>query len=65
MEARLEVGPLLKSSNLTPHQIKDSQFRMPVEHQIKFINVVADELPDPFLGVHLAEGIELREMKWD
>jgi Arabinose-binding domain of AraC transcription regulator, N-term len=61
-EARLEVGPLLKSSNLTPHQIKNSGFRMPVRSQIRFLNVVADELPDPFLGIHLAERIDLREM---
>ena len=62
MEARLEVEPLLKSSNLTPHQIKNSHFRMPVKNQIKFLNEVADELPDQFLGIHLAEEIELREM---
>lgn len=63
LEARLEVGPLLKSSNLSPHQIQDSRFRIPVKNQIKFLNVVADELPDPFLGIHLAERIDLREME--
>ena len=62
LEARLPVGPLLKSSNLTPHQVENSHFRMPVTNQIKFLNVVADELPDPFLGIHLAEDIDLREM---
>jgi len=62
LKARLEVRSLLKSSNLTLHQIKNSQFRMPVKNQIKFLSVVADELPDPFLGIHLAEGIDLREM---
>src|SRR6516225_9196104 len=36
--------------------------RMPVKNQIKFLNLVAKELPDPFLGIHLAESIELREM---
>jgi len=62
LEARLEVEPLLKSSNLTPHQIKNSQFRMPVKNQIQFLGIVADKLPDPFLGIHLAESIDLREM---
>jgi AraC-like DNA-binding protein len=62
LEARLKLDPLLKSSNLTCRQIKDSQFRIPVRNQIKFLNAVADELPDPFLGIHLGEGIELREM---
>ena len=62
LEARLEVGPLLKSSDLTTHQIKNSHARMPCNNQIKFLNLVADELSDPFLGIHLAEGIDLREM---
>src|SRR6516225_2271583 len=62
LEARLEVEPLLKSSSLTPQQIKNSQVRMPVKTQIQFLSLVAKELPDPFLGIHLAENIELREM---
>ena len=62
LEARLEVEPLPKSSNLTPQQIKNSQVRLPVKNQIKFLDVVADKLPDPFLGIHLAENVELREM---
>ena len=62
LEARLEVEPLLKSSSLTPQQIKNSQVRMPVKNQIRFLSLVAKELPDPFLGIHLAENVELREM---
>jgi len=62
LEARLEVEPLLKSSSLTPQQIKNSQVRMPVKNQIRFLSLVAKELPDPFLGIQLAEGIELCEM---
>jgi AraC-like DNA-binding protein len=62
LEARLEVEPLLKSCHLTPQQIKNPQFRISVKNQIQFLSVVADKLPDPFLGIHLAEGIELREM---
>jgi AraC-like DNA-binding protein len=62
LEARLKVGPLLKSANLTTHQIKNSHFRIPCNKQIKFLNLAADELQDPFLGIHLAESIDLREM---
>jgi len=62
LEARLEVEPLLKSANLTPHEIKNSHVRMAVKNQIQFLNTVADKLADPFLGIHLAEDIELREM---
>jgi AraC-like DNA-binding protein len=62
LEARLGVEPLLLSSSLTPQQIKNSTVRIPVKNQIKFLSLVAKELPDPFLGIHLAEGIELREV---
>jgi AraC-like DNA-binding protein len=62
LQARLEIEPLLKASSLTPQQIRNSQARMPVKNQIKFLSLVAKELSDPFLGIHLAEGIELREM---
>ena len=62
LEARLEVAPLLKSSHLTPQQLKNSQYRIPVKNQIRFLSVVAGELPDSYLGIHIAEGIELREM---
>jgi AraC-like DNA-binding protein len=62
LKAHLDVGPLLKSSDLTTRQLKNSHFRIPCNNQIKFLNVVADELRDPFLGIHLAEGIDLREM---
>jgi len=62
LEARLEVAPLLKSANLTPHEIKNSHVRMSVKNQIQFLSTVADKLADPFLGIHLAEDIELREM---
>src|SRR5215467_5946062 len=62
LEARLEVEPLLKSSGLTPQQIKNSKVRIPVKNQIKFLSLVAKELPDPFLGIHLAERIELRDV---
>jgi AraC-like DNA-binding protein len=47
---------------LTPHQAKNSRFRIPVKNQINFLNQVGDKLSDPFLGIHLAEGIDLREM---
>lgn len=60
--ARLDVSSLLKSAHLTAQQIEDSLFRVPVSSQIKFLNEVADKLPDPLLGMHLAEGVDLREM---
>ena len=63
LQARLEVEPLLKSSNLTPHEIKNSQFRMPVKNQIQFLSAVAAKLPDPFLGIHRLRTLNF--VKWD
>ena len=60
--AQLDVGSLLKSAHLTERQIENPRFRMPVRSQIKFLNEVADKLPDPILGIHLAEGVDPREM---
>jgi AraC-like DNA-binding protein len=62
VDAGLDVEPLLKESGLTVRQAKDSLLRITVESQIKFLNLVADALVDEFLGVHLAEQIDLREL---
>jgi AraC-like DNA-binding protein len=54
--------PLLKSTGLTEQQVKDRRARVPVERQIRFLNLVADVLPDEFLGFHLAQRTDLREL---
>ncbi len=61
-EAQLDVESLLKNSDVTVQQANDPSIRMPVKNQIKFLNAVANALPDEFLGIHLAEGIDLREL---
>jgi hypothetical protein len=58
MRAGLEIGPLLRCSSLTVQQATGPQVRMPVRNQIRFLNDVADALPDAFLGIHLAESID-------
>jgi AraC-like DNA-binding protein len=62
LNAGLEVGPLLKAAHLTPAQAKNARFRVPVKTEIKLLNEIADRLPDPSLGLHLAEDIDLRTM---
>ena len=62
VEAGLDVRPLLKASGLTVRQAENPHFRIPVKNQIKFLNLVANALSDDFLGVHLAESIDLREL---
>ena len=36
--------------------------RIGVGNQIKFLNLAADELQDEFLGIRLAQGLDLREL---
>ena len=62
IEAGLDVEPLLKASGLSVRQVENSNFRIAVKNQIKFLNIVADALSDEFLGVHLAEGVDLRAL---
>jgi hypothetical protein len=62
VEAGLDVEPLLKKSGLTVQQAEDPLLRIAVESQIKFLNLVADALADEFLGAHLAEQSDLREL---
>lgn len=61
-EAGVELGPLLKKAGLTDRQIKDSDVRLNVHHQIQFLNLVAHALHDELLGFHLAQVPDLREL---
>jgi AraC-like DNA-binding protein len=54
--------PLLKKSGLTIHQIEDPHVRLKVRNQIKFLDLVADALNDEFIGFHLAQLPDLREI---
>lgn len=62
LEAGLNAAPLLRASGLTVRQVENPHFRIPVKNQIKFLNLVANALPDEFLGAHLAEDVDLREL---
>ncbi|HXX51445.1 MAG TPA: AraC family transcriptional regulator [Xanthobacteraceae bacterium] len=58
----MDVEPLLKASGLTVGQVENPRSRIAVKSQIKFLDLLADTLSDEFLGVHLAERIDLREL---
>lgn len=60
--AGIELKPLLKKAALTDQQIKDRGARLPVHNQIAFLNLVASALGDEFLGFHLAQLPDLREL---
>jgi len=61
-QAQIPVGPLLKRSNLSVEQAKNPGLRIAVKDQIKFLNLVAEELHDEFLGIRLAQATDLREL---
>jgi AraC-like DNA-binding protein len=60
--ASIAPEPLLKKAGLNTSQIENPRVRLKVKDQIRFVNVVADALEDEFLGFHLAQSLELREV---
>jgi AraC-like DNA-binding protein len=61
-QAGIELKPLLKKAGLTAQQIEDRGARLAVQNQIQFLNVAANALGDEFLGFHLAQLPDLREV---
>jgi AraC-like DNA-binding protein len=61
-DAGLDLKPLLHSAGLSLKQIRTADVRISVRSQVKFLNAVADALEDDFLGIHIAQSIELREL---
>ena len=61
-EAGVDAALLSKKAGLTPHQIEDRNARLSVRDQISFLNLAADALQDEFLGFHLAQIPDLREI---
>jgi AraC-like DNA-binding protein len=61
-ERGLALEPLLKKAGLTESEVRERGVRINVRHQIDFLNLVADEVHDPFLGFHLGHAPDLREM---
>jgi AraC-like DNA-binding protein len=63
-EAGIGLERLLKEAHLTPHEIGDPNARLRVRDQIGFLNLVAAAMQDDFLGFHLAQSPDLREIGW-
>src|SRR5450432_898282 len=61
-QSAVEPGPLLLQAGLTEQQIEDHDVRLAVQRQIRFLNVAAKALGDDFLGFHLAQLPDLREL---
>ena len=60
--AGVDVGPLMARAGVTQEQVEDDSVRLTVESQIKFIELVAHALQDDFVGFHIAQSFDLREM---
>ena len=60
--AGIALEPLLRTADLTSHQIEAPQTVIRVRDQIKFLNLVAAALKDDLLGFHLAQTADLREL---
>jgi AraC-like DNA-binding protein len=62
--AGVDLDPILKKTDLTVPQIEDRGARLRVQDQISFLNFVAGETGDDFLGYHLGLAPDLREIGW-
>jgi AraC-like DNA-binding protein len=61
-QAGIALKPLLRTAGLKESQVEDAGARLGVRNQIAFLNLVAEALPDAFLGFHLAQPPDLREI---
>src|SRR4029078_5735564 len=60
--AGIDLEVQLEKAGLTRAQIEDPRAPIKVRDQIKFLNLVASTMDDDFLGFHLAQGCDLREI---
>jgi hypothetical protein len=58
----IKAGALLQRAGLTRPQIENPEVQIAVQSQIKFLDLAAEALGDEFLGFHLAQALELREI---
>jgi AraC-like DNA-binding protein len=61
-DAGLELGPLLRRAKLTKVLVEQEDARLSVLSQIAFLSGVAEAIGDEELGVHLAQGYDLRQV---
>jgi AraC-like DNA-binding protein len=62
VKAGINAGSLLRETGLTQNQINNGEIRIPVQSQVRFLDLAAQALNDRFLGFHLAQAFDLREL---
>lgn len=60
--AGVRLEPLLKSAHISRREIENPDLRLKVQSQIEFLNAVAIALKDDFIGFHVAQLVDLRDM---
>ena len=60
--AGVDVAPLLQKAGITQEQIDDASVRLNARDQIHFVSMAASALQDDFLGFHIAQLADLREL---
>jgi AraC-like DNA-binding protein len=60
--AGIDVVPLMAKAGVTRRQVEEDDVWLPAEGQIRFVELIADALPDDLLGFHIACGVDLREI---
>ena len=60
--AGIDLKAELQKAGLTRAQIENPREPIKVRDQIKFLNLVASAMDDDFLGFHLAQECDLREI---
>jgi AraC-like DNA-binding protein len=60
-EQGLDPGPFLSRAGISKEVVETSSARIPAPRQIKFLNLVAANVGDELLGMHLAMRFEPRE----
>ena len=60
--AGVDIAPLLQKAGITQEQIDDASVRLDARDQIHFVNMAASALQDDFLGFHIAQLADLREL---
>jgi Arabinose-binding domain of AraC transcription regulator, N-term len=58
--AKIDPGPLLAKAGIAPLELGEEPKRVGAESQIRFLEITAEALGDPVLGLHLAQHFDLR-----
>jgi AraC-like DNA-binding protein len=56
----VEIDSLLRKAGLSRQQLNDRNIRIHVRKQVLFLNLVAQALGDPLIGLHLSQMFDLR-----